>query len=46
MASFHGVQHKDGSLGDIVKCLHDPCTLHGNMDIQANSLEEAYQKVV
>ena len=45
MASFHGVQHKDGSLGDIVKCLHDPCTLHGNMDIQANSLEEAYQKL-
>lgn len=45
MASFHRIKHKDGSLGDIVQCSHDPCTLHGDMDIQANSLEEAYQKL-
>lgn len=45
MASFHRITHKDGSLGDIVQCSHDPCTLHGGMDIQADSLEEAYQKL-
>lgn len=42
MSSFHTVRHRDGTLGDIVPCGSDPCTLHGDDDIQADSLEEAY----
>lgn len=42
MPSFHQVIHKDGSSGDIVQCSHDPCSLHGELDIHADTLEEAY----
>ena len=42
MASFHQVRHKDGSMGDIVPCANDPCHLHGDDDIRADTLEEAY----
>lgn len=42
MASFHQVRHKDGTLGGIAPCANDPCHLHGDDDIHADSLEEAY----
>lgn len=42
MPSFHQVIHKDGSSGEIVQCAHDPCSLHGELDIHADTLEEAY----
>lgn len=42
MASFHRVRHRNGTFGDIVPCESDPCTLHGDDDIHADSLEDAY----
>lgn len=42
MASFHTVRHRDGTLGGIVPCESDPCTIHGDDDIHADTLEEAY----
>ena len=42
MASFHRVRHRDGTLGGIAPCANDPCHMHGDDDIHADSLEEAY----
>lgn len=42
MSSFHTVRHRDGTFGGIVPCESDPCTLHGDDDIHADTLEEAY----